>query len=113
MAKTQLKYGKDPEMRKLAEDIIKAQQPEIDQMQAWLKRTAQTDPHGTMPRNTEIDDLLSGLHDPAILPECRPISTTSPVSVLLVQSPLLFTIFITSLISCACTSVLAEQSQPL
>ncbi|EAA1645021.1 DUF305 domain-containing protein [Salmonella enterica subsp. enterica serovar Richmond] len=37
MAKTQLKYGKDPEMRKLAEDIIKAQQPEIDQMQAWLK----------------------------------------------------------------------------
>lgn len=38
MAKTQLKYGKDPEMRKLAEDIIKAQQPEIDQMQAWLKK---------------------------------------------------------------------------
>ncbi|ELR8804057.1 DUF305 domain-containing protein, partial [Salmonella enterica] len=37
MAKTQLKYGKDPEMRKLAEDIIKAQQPEIDQMHAWLK----------------------------------------------------------------------------
>lgn len=38
MAKTQLKYGKDPEMRKLAEDIINAQQPEIDQMQAWLKK---------------------------------------------------------------------------
>ncbi|EQA8868621.1 CopM family metallochaperone [Citrobacter braakii] len=37
MAKTQLKYGKDPEMRKLAEDIIRAQQPEIDQMQTWLK----------------------------------------------------------------------------
>ncbi|WP_239043324.1 CopM family metallochaperone [Citrobacter freundii] len=38
MAKTQLKYGQDPEMRKLAEDIINAQQPEIDQMQAWLKK---------------------------------------------------------------------------
>lgn len=38
MAKTQLKYGRDPEMRKLAEDIINAQQPEIDQMQAWLKK---------------------------------------------------------------------------
>ncbi len=38
MAKTQLKYGRDPEMCNLAEDIIKAQQPEIDQMQAWLKK---------------------------------------------------------------------------
>ncbi|KFK95926.1 DUF305 domain-containing protein [Serratia sp. Ag2] len=37
MSETQLKFGKDPEMRKLAEDIIKAQQPEIDQMQKWLK----------------------------------------------------------------------------
>lgn len=36
MAKTQLKYGKDLEMRKLAEDIIKAPQPEIDQMQVCL-----------------------------------------------------------------------------
>ncbi|WP_067705102.1 MULTISPECIES: DUF305 domain-containing protein [unclassified Erwinia] len=38
MAKTELKYGKDPEMRRLAEAIINAQQPEIDQMQAWLKK---------------------------------------------------------------------------
>jgi|SRR5471030_193904 len=37
MAKTELKYGKDPEMKKLAKDIIKAQQPEIDQMQIWVK----------------------------------------------------------------------------
>ncbi|WP_413728137.1 DUF305 domain-containing protein [Sodalis sp. RH19] len=37
MAKTELKYGKDPEMRKLAQDIINAQQPEIDQMQTWVK----------------------------------------------------------------------------
>lgn len=38
MATTQLKYGRDPEMRKLAEDNIKAQQPEINQMQVWLKK---------------------------------------------------------------------------
>ena len=38
MAKTELKYGKDPDMRALAADIIKAQQPEIDRMQNWLKR---------------------------------------------------------------------------
>lgn len=34
MAKTQLKYGRDPEIHKLAEDIINAQQPRIDQIQA-------------------------------------------------------------------------------
>ncbi|MFC3394320.1 CopM family metallochaperone [Brenneria rubrifaciens] len=38
MAKTELEYGKDPALRKLAEAIIKAQQPEIDQMQAWLEK---------------------------------------------------------------------------
>lgn len=38
MAKTQLKFGKDLELRKLAEDIIKAQQPEIEQMQKWLEQ---------------------------------------------------------------------------
>ncbi|PLR32396.1 DUF305 domain-containing protein [Chimaeribacter californicus] len=36
MAKTELNYGKDPAMRKLAQEIIAAQQPEIDRMQRWL-----------------------------------------------------------------------------
>ncbi|ADF64726.1 TPA: DUF305 domain-containing protein [Enterobacter hormaechei subsp. steigerwaltii] len=36
MAETELKYGKDPEMRKLAQDIIKAQKGEIEQMNTWL-----------------------------------------------------------------------------
>lgn len=38
MAKVLLEHGKDPEMRALAEQIIAAQQPEIDQMNAWLKK---------------------------------------------------------------------------
>ena len=38
MAKIQLKYGKDAEMRQLAEDIIKAQEQEIKQMQSWLEK---------------------------------------------------------------------------
>lgn len=38
MAKVVLKYGKDPEMKKLAEEIIKAQDTEIAFMKGWLAR---------------------------------------------------------------------------
>ncbi len=37
MAKIVLVHGKDPEILKLAEDVISAQEKEIDQMEAWLK----------------------------------------------------------------------------
>ena len=36
MAKVQLEFGKDPEMRKLAEAIIKAQESEITMLKAFL-----------------------------------------------------------------------------
>jgi uncharacterized protein (DUF305 family) len=36
IAKIELRYGKDPEIKKLAEDIIKAQEGEIAAMNAWL-----------------------------------------------------------------------------
>src|ERR1700747_765273 len=38
MAKTQLLYGKDPQMRRLAQEIITNQQLEIELMQHWLKQ---------------------------------------------------------------------------
>jgi uncharacterized protein (DUF305 family) len=40
MAKVQLEYGKDPEIRKLSEAIISAQEHEIKQMQNWLAKNA-------------------------------------------------------------------------
>ena len=38
MARVVLEHSKDPEIRKLAEEIVKAQEAEILQMQAFLKR---------------------------------------------------------------------------
>src|SRR5438445_10655468 len=38
MAKTQLLYGKDAKMRRLAQEIITDQQSEVELMQHWLKQ---------------------------------------------------------------------------
>jgi uncharacterized protein (DUF305 family) len=40
MAKAVLEYGKDPEIRQLAEDIVAAQEREIKQLETWLDKKA-------------------------------------------------------------------------
>ena len=44
MAKAELLYGKDPVMRRLAQEILVDQQSEIDAMQLWLERRSTGDP---------------------------------------------------------------------
>jgi len=41
MAKTELAFGNDPEIRKIAEDVVKAQEAEIASLQQWLKAQGQ------------------------------------------------------------------------
>ena len=40
MAKIELQYGKDPELKKLATNIIKSQDEEIAFMKAWMAKNA-------------------------------------------------------------------------
>jgi len=42
MAKAELAHGKDPQMRRLAQEIITDQQSEIELMQLWLKQHGST-----------------------------------------------------------------------
>jgi uncharacterized protein (DUF305 family) len=38
MAKTELLYGKDPQIRRLAQEIVTDQQSEMEVMKLWLKQ---------------------------------------------------------------------------
>jgi uncharacterized protein (DUF305 family) len=46
MARAELLYGKDPVMRRMAEEILVDQQSEIQAMQLWLSKQPTTTPEG-------------------------------------------------------------------
>lgn len=41
VAKTELKYGQDTQIKEMAQNIIKAQEEEISMMKTWLKKNGQ------------------------------------------------------------------------
>jgi uncharacterized protein (DUF305 family) len=57
MAKVQLLYGKDPQMRRLAQEIVTDQQLEIELMQRWLsvRESAQSKENDKSPTAVEKD----------------------------------------------------------
>ena len=57
MAKVQLLYGKDPQMRRMAQEIVTDQQLEIELMQRWLnaRESAQAKENDKSPTAAEKD----------------------------------------------------------
>jgi len=55
MAKAQLLNGTDPQMRRLAQEIITDQQSEIELMRLWLKQHSPTSPKAHQPSNPDVD----------------------------------------------------------
>lgn len=64
MAEIQLKYGKDETLRKLAEDIISAQEAEIEQMENWLDANPDSEEQAyTQEMQQAYDDSMKSMHD--------------------------------------------------
>ena len=57
MAEIQLKYGTDPQMRDLAERILKSQHHEVEEMRAWLEKQ-----NYEVPKENEASTGHSGHH---------------------------------------------------
>jgi uncharacterized protein (DUF305 family) len=56
MAKTELLYGKSPELRRLAQEIITDQQSEIELMNLWLKQHPSSASNGFAQKVRKADE---------------------------------------------------------
>lgn len=63
MVDIHLKYAQDPEIRKLAEQIKAAQQPEIDMMNQWLKQHNTIVTTGELPHIKAYKDGMHSHHE--------------------------------------------------
>lgn len=56
MAKTEMLRGKDPQVRRLAQEIITDQQSEVELMQLWLKQRAGNPEKANSPRSPQTGE---------------------------------------------------------
>lgn len=74
MARIELEFGDDPELRRMAEEIVSAQEAEIATMQDWLRRNA---PDAAAADAAKMESL-SANPATAAAPEPKPASETPP-----------------------------------
>lgn len=77
MARIQLEHGTDPELRKMAEEIIAAQEGEIATMQAWLEKNA---PDAARADAAKTESMAASSPVTGQPPEAKPAGAETPAA---------------------------------